>query len=84
LLVVCLCTDFSGRAVSIFFYLTETVVSLQSLVLESEVADPESLNPDSDPDQVFCKKKLNKIFFFVYFFGGLECVGHSFAYVAHL
>jgi hypothetical protein len=23
-------------------------------------------------------------FFFVYFFGGLECVGHSFAYVAHL
>ncbi len=21
--------------------------------------------------------------FFVYFFGGLECVGHSFAYVAH-
>jgi hypothetical protein len=21
---------------------------------------------------------------FVYFFGGLECVGHSFAYVAHL
>jgi hypothetical protein len=25
---------------------------------------------------------LNLIFF-VYFFGGLECVGHSFAYVAH-
>ncbi len=24
------------------------------------------------------------MFFFVYFFGGLECVGHSFAYVAHL
>jgi hypothetical protein len=23
-------------------------------------------------------------FFYVYFFGGLECVGHSFAYVAHL
>jgi hypothetical protein len=23
-----------------------------------------------------------EIFFFVYFFGGLECVGHSFAYVA--
>jgi hypothetical protein len=23
-------------------------------------------------------------FFLVYFFGGLECVGHSFAYVAHL
>jgi hypothetical protein len=23
-------------------------------------------------------------YFFVYFFGGLECVGHSFAYVAHL
>jgi hypothetical protein len=22
-------------------------------------------------------------FFFVYFFGGLECVGHSFTYVAH-
>jgi hypothetical protein len=22
-------------------------------------------------------------FFFVYFLGGLECVGHSFAYVAH-
>jgi hypothetical protein len=22
--------------------------------------------------------------FFVYFFGGLECVGHPFAYVAHL
>jgi hypothetical protein len=22
--------------------------------------------------------------FFVYFLGGLECVGHSFAYVAHL
>jgi hypothetical protein len=22
-------------------------------------------------------------FFFVYFSGGLECVGHSFAYVAH-
>ncbi len=22
--------------------------------------------------------------FFVYFFGGLQCVGHSFAYVAHL
>ncbi len=26
----------------------------------------------------------NFFFFFVYFFGGLECVGHSFAYVAHL
>jgi hypothetical protein len=26
----------------------------------------------------------NFLFFFVYFFGGLECVGHSFAYVAHL
>ncbi len=24
------------------------------------------------------------LFFFVYFFGGLECVGHSFAYVAHV
>jgi hypothetical protein len=24
-----------------------------------------------------------KDLFFVYFFGGLECVGHSFAYVAH-
>ncbi len=24
------------------------------------------------------------LFFFVYFFGGLVCVGHSFAYVAHL
>jgi hypothetical protein len=24
------------------------------------------------------------IIFFVYFFGGLECVGHSFAYIAHL
>jgi hypothetical protein len=23
------------------------------------------------------------IYFFVYFLGGLECVGHSFAYVAH-
>jgi hypothetical protein len=23
------------------------------------------------------------ILFFVYFFGGLQCVGHSFAYVAH-
>jgi hypothetical protein len=23
-------------------------------------------------------------FFYVYFFGGLECVGHSFSYVAHL
>jgi hypothetical protein len=22
-------------------------------------------------------------FFFIFFFGGLECVGHSFAYVAH-
>jgi len=29
--------------------------------------------------------KLKKhIFFFVYFFGGLECVGYSFAYVTHL
>ena len=33
--------------------------------------------------------KLNEVggvhvmYFFVYFFGGLECVGHSFAYVAH-
>jgi hypothetical protein len=26
----------------------------------------------------------NVFVFFVYFFGGLECVGHSFAYVAHL
>ncbi len=25
-----------------------------------------------------------KVFFCIYFFGGLECVGHSFAYVAHL
>ncbi len=25
-----------------------------------------------------------KFIFFVYFFGGLECVGHSFASVAHL
>jgi hypothetical protein len=27
---------------------------------------------------------INALDFFVYFFGGLECVGHSFAYVAHL
>jgi hypothetical protein len=26
---------------------------------------------------------LSKYFIFVYFFGGLECVGHSFAYFAH-
>ncbi len=26
----------------------------------------------------------SQILFFVYLFGGLECVGHSFAYVAHL
>jgi hypothetical protein len=26
---------------------------------------------------------MNKNLFVVYFFGGLECVGHSFAYVAH-
>ncbi len=30
------------------------------------------------------KLKYCEIFFFVYFFGGLECVGHSIAYVAHL
>ena len=29
-----------------------------------------------------CMKMM--IFFFCIFFGGLECVGHSFAYVAHL
>ncbi len=28
--------------------------------------------------------KLEEFLFFVYFFGGLECVGHFFAYVAHL
>jgi hypothetical protein len=27
--------------------------------------------------------QLNKCYFFVYFLGGLEFVGHSFAYVAH-
>jgi hypothetical protein len=31
---------------------------------------------------LFCFNFLGKLFF-VYFFGGLECVGHSFAYVAH-
>jgi hypothetical protein len=34
---------------------------------------------------IFSEYNLNYIYiFFVYFFGGLECVGHSFAYVAHL
>ncbi len=35
---------------------------------------------------VLDKKKGETVnyFFFVYFFGGLECVGHSFAYIAHL
>jgi hypothetical protein len=28
-------------------------------------------------------KNLYTLVFFVYFFGGLECVGHSFAYIAH-
>jgi hypothetical protein len=32
----------------------------------------------------FHRKTLDFLIFFVYFFGGLECVGHSFAYVAHL
>ncbi len=32
----------------------------------------------------FCKREQEWKVFFVYFFGGLECVGHSFAYVAHL
>jgi hypothetical protein len=30
------------------------------------------------------KNMLCMLIFFVYFFGGLEYVGHSFAYVAHL
>jgi hypothetical protein len=30
------------------------------------------------------EEKVRPEFFFVYFFGRLECVGHSFAYVAHL
>jgi hypothetical protein len=34
-------------------------------------------NADADPDPAFN-------LFFCIFFGGLECVGHSFAYVAHL
>ncbi len=28
-------------------------------------------------------KQFKNVFFFVYFFGGLECVGYSFAYYAH-
>jgi hypothetical protein len=32
----------------------------------------------------FFKNLASLKFFFVYCFGGLECVGHSFAYVAHL
>jgi hypothetical protein len=35
---------------------------------------------DVNPDLVIDKNKKS---FFVYFFGGLECVGHSFASVAH-
>ncbi len=37
-------------------------------------------------DEITAEIVADKIFFFffVYFFGGLECVGHSFAYVAHL
>ncbi len=30
------------------------------------------------------RRDANLKLFFVYCFGGLECVGHSFAYVAHL
>ncbi len=29
-------------------------------------------------------RQFDNLYIFVYFFGGLECVGHSFAYVAHL
>ncbi len=37
--------------------------------------------PDFYWPQVFEHFSSNSFFFFVYFFGGLECVGHSFAYV---
>ncbi len=40
-----------------------------------------------DPEQqkIYYGQVMRRtFFFFVYFFGGLECVGHSFAYVAHL
>jgi hypothetical protein len=44
-------------------------------------------DPDPDPDwhQIDGDPQASMFhFFFVYFFGGLECVGHSFADVAHL
>jgi hypothetical protein len=41
------------------------------------------------PQESVCKNETTKVFHlvylfcFVYFLGGLECLGHSFAYVAH-
>jgi hypothetical protein len=35
-------------------------------------------------NQGIFKGKMSRECFMFYFFGGLECVGHSFAYVAHL
>jgi hypothetical protein len=45
------------------------------------------LNCSFKAKTVFISLKAENYFlllkFFVYFFGGLQCVGHSFAYVAH-
>jgi hypothetical protein len=42
-------------------------------------------NKAIDKNEVILKeiKLLFSSILFIYFFGGLECVGHSFAYVAH-
>ncbi len=36
------------------------------------------------PSYVMAEFSWINQFFYIYFFGGLECVGHSFAYVDHL
>jgi hypothetical protein len=59
---------------------TRRVGESLSRVRESLSRVRESLSRVRESLFEYCKKIF---FFFVYFFGGLECVGHSFAYVAH-
>ncbi len=79
-----------------FYFLTNdnvgrTVIDLPKMINPGRWLTENGKIPEDDLPRMAKSRKMTYRewpnpgrFFFVYFFGGLECVGHSFADVAHL
>ncbi len=57
-------------------------ISMRGMVWKSIVDNRVRTYMDR-PQPDYYQVKYNLLLFFCIFFGGLECVGHSFAFVAH-